>query len=105
VAGAFARRGVDGELVVDEVVVSCRALGRDLEVVILVVLLRAAHERLGGERLRIEFVPGPRNAPARNSLEALVGRLVHDDTGVEWVWSEERVDALLASFPVEVLAL
>lgn len=105
VAGAFARRGGDGELVVDEIVVSCRALGRDLEAVILAVLLRAAHERLGGQQLRIEFVTGPRNAPARTSLEALVGRPVHDCTGVELAWSEERVDALLASFPVEVFAL
>ena len=105
VAGAFARRGGDGELVVDEIVVSCRALGRDLEAVILAVLLRAAHERLGGQQLRIEFVTGPRNAPARTSLEALVGRPVHDCTGVESAWSEERVDALLASFPVEVFAL
>jgi FkbH-like protein len=105
VAGAFARRGGDGELVVDEIVVSCRALGRDLEVVILAVLLRAAHERLGGEQVRIEFVTGPRNVPARTALETLVGRPVDDDTGVEWEWSEERVDELLASFPVEVFAL
>lgn len=105
VAGAFARRGEDGELVVDEIVVSCRALGRDLEVVILAVLLRAAHERLGGERLRIEFVTGPRNVPARTTLETLVGRPVHDGEPVEWPWSEERVVELLASFPVEVFAL
>lgn len=105
VAGAFAQRGVGGELVMDEIVVSCRALGRDLEVVILAVLLRAAHQRLGGEQVRIEFVAGPRNAPARTSLEAFVGRPVQDDTAVEWDWSEEHVDALLTSFPVEVFAL
>jgi FkbH-like protein len=105
VAGAFARRGVGGELVVDEIVVSCRALGRDLEMVILAVLLRGAHECLGGDQVRIEFVTGPRNAPALTSLEALVGRPVDDGTAVEWAWSEERVAALLASFPVEVLAL
>ena len=105
VAGAFARRGVGSELVVDEVVVSCRALGRDLEVVILAVLLRAAHQRLGGQRLRIKFVTGPRNAPARTTLEALVGRPTDDGTAVEWAWSEERIGALLASFPVEVFVL
>ena len=105
VAGLFARRDGDGELVVDEIVVSCRALGRNLEAVILAVLLRVAHERLGGERLRIEFVTGPRNAPARTTLEALVGRPLDVDTGVEWAWSEKRVGELLASFPVEVLAL
>jgi FkbH-like protein len=105
VAGAVARRDGDGELAVDEIVVSCRALGRDLEVVILAVLLHAAHERLGGERLRIEFVTGPRNAAARTTLETLVGRSVHDGELVEWPWSEERVVELLASFPVEVFAL
>jgi predicted enzyme involved in methoxymalonyl-ACP biosynthesis len=105
VAGAFAQRGVGGELVMDEIVVSCRALGRDLEAVILAVLLRAAHQRLGGEQVRIEFIAGPRNAPARTSLEAFVDRPVQDDTAVEWDWSEERVDALLTSFPVEVFAL
>jgi len=63
------------------------------------------HQRLGGEQVRIEFVTGPRNAPALTSLEVLVGRAVHGGTAVEWAWSEERVDALLASFPVEVLAL
>lgn len=105
IAGAFARRGVGGDLVVDEIVVSCRALGRDLEAVILAVLLRAVHQRLGGERLRIEFVAGARNEPARTSLETFVGEPVRDDTAVEWAWSEERVDALLIRFPVEVLAL
>ena len=39
------------------------------------------------------------------ALEAFVDRPVQDDTAVEWDWSEERVDALLTSFPVEVFAL
>ena len=105
VAGAFARLGGDGDLIVDEIDVSCRALGREVEVVILAVLLRAAHGRLGGDRVRLEFVAGPRNTPARSNLEAFFGRRVHDGEVVEWAWSEDRVDELLARFPVRVSLL
>ena len=102
VAGAFARQESDHILVVDEIVVSCRALGRDLERVILAVLLQAVHRRLGGRHVRINFVVGPRNEPARFGLEAFVGQSIPNDMSVQWEWSDERTDAALASFPVTV---
>lgn len=58
---------IDGlELVVDEIAISCRALGRGLEdSIISAALVRSARD-LGATRIRLVVRDGPRNEPARD---------------------------------------
>lgn len=69
VAALFARRR-DEALVVDELCISCRALGRKLEDVMVAEALRRAAGVLGAGRVMLSYRRGPRNGPA---LEWLAG--------------------------------
>jgi FkbH-like protein len=68
----FAR--VAGQVLwVDEVCISCRALGRGIESSMIALALAPLVERHGVRELRIFFRSGPRNQPARSWLESLAG--------------------------------
>jgi FkbH-like protein len=72
VAALFARR--EGEaMVVDELCISCRALGRRLEDVMIAEALRGAAEALGTTRAEFVYRTGPRNRPALAWLEGFSG--------------------------------
>lgn len=80
VAAVFMRR--DGEvLVVDEICISCRALGRRLETVIVGAALRRGAAVLGTRTIAFAYARGPRNAPARAWLEAALGRALPSEQG------------------------
>jgi FkbH-like protein len=64
----FTRR--PGMLAVDNVLLSCRALGRRVEHRMLSHLARIALEE-GREKIRINFVPTAKNKPAQEFLESL----------------------------------
>ncbi len=68
-----------GLLDVDNVLLSCRALGRRVEHRMLSHLGRIAQEE-GREKVRITFVPTPKNKPAREFLESL-GALIDAGDG------------------------
>jgi FkbH-like protein len=80
VASLFVRRDAD-DVVVDELCISCRALGRKLEDLIVAEALRQAIARLGGRGVAFDFAKGPRNAPARDWLSAFAGRPLPSDAG------------------------
>jgi len=63
-----------GLLDVDNVLLSCRALGRRVEHRMLWHLGRMAQEE-GREKVRINFIPTARNQPAREFLECLGVRI------------------------------
>jgi FkbH-like protein len=72
VGALFARR--EGAiLVVDELCISCRALGRKLEDVMVGEALRRAAEALGAERVALAYRTGPRNAPALEWVARFAG--------------------------------
>ena len=73
----FTRR--PGLLNVDNVLLSCRALGRRVEHRMLSHLGRIALQE-GREKMRIHFVPTPKNKPARQFLESL-GAAVEASSG------------------------
>jgi FkbH-like protein len=81
VAAIFARR--DGkELVVDELCVSCRALGRDIETVMILSACGAVAEKLGTQSLAFSVAVGPRNDPARNWLKSIWGQTSSSESGL-----------------------
>jgi len=57
-----------GELLVEQFLLSCRVLGRGVEHAMMRHLL-AATKASDGHRVRVPFVEGPRNQPARQFLE------------------------------------
>lgn len=64
----------DGLLQVEEMAISCRALGRGLETRLLAESVSTAARSLGCDRVRFAFRAGPRNQPARDWLAGLLGR-------------------------------
>lgn len=74
----FTRR--PGLLDVDNVLLSCRALGRRVEHRMLSHLGRIALQE-GREKIRINFVPTPKNKPARDFLES-IGAIIQAGNGV-----------------------
>ncbi len=53
-------------LKLDELVMSCRALGRGLEEEIVLEAIKFAQESSSCQNIEIDFVTGPRNVPAKN---------------------------------------
>jgi predicted enzyme involved in methoxymalonyl-ACP biosynthesis len=91
----FTRR--PGLLDVEDVLLSCRALGRRVEYRMLSHLGRIAQEE-GRERVRINFVPTPKNKPARDFLES-VGAIVEAGNGMpcQFEFESERIAELCPS--------
>jgi FkbH-like protein len=72
VAMALACRDAD-TLVVHELCISCRALGRRLEDLIVAQMLVSGPVFAGTREVVFQFVEGPRNQPARRWLEEFTG--------------------------------
>lgn len=67
--GAVAATSADGGLLIEDVCVSCRALGRGLEDVLMDEALRELCRLAGTDSAHVAFREGPRNGPARDWLE------------------------------------
>lgn len=91
VIGAVAVRAAGGEAVTEEVCVSCRALGRGVEDLLVAHALRLALARLPATRLALTFRQGPRNQPAL----AWLGRFC----GADEATIESPVSRPLAAWP------
>lgn len=68
-AAIFARRDGDTAMI-DEIAISCRALGRSIEGVILHAVLSRIAREFVSTRVVIRYTSGPRNAPAHAWLSA-----------------------------------
>jgi FkbH-like protein len=91
----FTRR--PGLLDVDNVLLSCRALGRRVEHRMLSQLGRIAQEQ-GREQIRINFVPTPKNKPARDFLESIGANLEAGNGGTCQIdFESERIAELSPS--------
>jgi len=104
IGAVFARMEASGTLVLDEIDISCRALGRGLETLIVSEALRRIASVLAPSTITIEFRAGPRNEPARRLLVELTGQRVPDHGRVPWPWSAELADTIAGTFPVTVTA-
>jgi FkbH-like protein len=73
IIGAIFARVDAGRLVVDEVSMSCRALGRNVENPMIALALALIIEKSGLRDLAFWFREGPRNLPARMWLSSFTG--------------------------------
>ena len=72
--------GSQNDLCMDELAVSCRALGRGVEDGMAKGMIRLASVALKtGPEVRIAYTEGPRNRPALSWLEKLIGRPLSGD--------------------------
>jgi FkbH-like protein len=101
VAALFLRQ-VSSILVADEIVISCRALGRNIEHAIVTEALRRALQELPAGEVRFAFREGPRNGPARAFLAEYAGRAPGAD-GVSVPWDPARAAQLLGRLPVTIV--
>ncbi len=101
VAILFFRREGD-VLSADEIVISCRALGRGIERAIVAEAVRTALRALPAAAVRFRFREGPRNEPARAFLADLTGRAPGPD-GATIAWDEARAARMLEELPVEMV--
>ncbi len=75
-----AKRDSGNRLVVDEMTVSCRALGRNIENPMLFTLLKAAQQKLAcGDEVIWPYKQGERNMPALNWLQNIVKQKIAGD--------------------------
>ena len=78
VAAFFARRHAS-VLHIDEISISCRALGRQLEQTMIVESVRRILVELPSAAVRVDWHRGPRNGPALDWLGASSSPLVGDE--------------------------
>ncbi len=73
IIGAIFARAEGDRLVIDEVAISCRALGRSIESPMIALALAPIIERHGLREVAFRFREGPRNLPARIWLTNFTG--------------------------------
>jgi FkbH-like protein len=92
----------DERLVVDELAMSCRALGRGVETPIVLAALRRIVRELGPTTVVFPFTAGPRNGPARRWLAEFTGADPTDEAESRIAWNEADAAARLAEAPLVV---
>jgi FkbH-like protein len=101
--GAMFVRREGNVLAVDELCISCRAMGRSLEGVIVTEGLRRILEDLPAQAVRFAYSAGPRNQPAREWLRAYADvELDGADGIIEFLWNEAKVSSFLKDAPVKL---
>ena len=88
ILGIFAKR--EGEtLIIEDLCISCRALGRNLEDTMIVEAVNRILSRLPARRVAFEYTLGPRNAPAREWLSRFAGVDLENSGRLELDWDRE----------------
>jgi FkbH-like protein len=103
IIGAIFARVESNQLVIDEISVSCRALGRSIESPMIALALTAVIERCGLRDVAFCFREGPRNLPARIWIRSFTGaQEISDGSLTTTVWEaiprlKEHLAAPIAS--------
>ena len=95
----FRREGVT--LAADEIVISCRALGRGIEQAMVTEAVRLARRDLPAAKVHFRFQEGPRNGPAREFLTKYAGQ-APDGNGLTMTWDESLEREILNRFPITI---
>jgi len=99
IIGAIFARKKDDSLLIDEICVSCRALGRNVESPMIARALAPIMDRHGLNNVTFTFRQGPRNLPARMWLTSFTGTPNIPDHGmvtVPWEAVPQRTEHLSA---------
>ncbi|WP_456970627.1 HAD-IIIC family phosphatase [Geodermatophilus sp. SYSU D00815] len=102
VALVAGRRGADGGVLVEELCVSCRALGRGIEDVLLAAAVGRLMEEFDAVTAAAAYRPGPRNEPARAWLAAHSGAPVATPGEVLLPWDPTACRKMVDDAPVTV---
>jgi FkbH-like protein len=103
IIGAIFARADGNQLMIDEISVSCRALGRSIESPMIALALAPIIERHGLRDVVFAFREGPRNLPARMWLSSFTGAQDISDQSITTVaWEaitqlKEHLGASLSS--------
>jgi predicted enzyme involved in methoxymalonyl-ACP biosynthesis len=100
--GAMVCSRRDGHLVVDEMAMSCRALGRGVETPLALAVLRRVVDELSTTSIVFPFTAGPRNEPARRWLQAFTGEELSAPGQASVEWDGAAAGARLAEAPIVV---
>ncbi|SDN57645.1 HAD-superfamily phosphatase, subfamily IIIC/FkbH-like domain-containing protein [Klenkia soli] len=100
VAVVAGRRDDDGGLLVEEAFISCRALGRGVEDVLLAAAVERLLDLASTPGVRLRYRPGPRNEPARAWLRRRTADPVVDAADVLVDWGPQECRTVVADSPV-----
>lgn len=104
----FARLDDANHLRVEELCISCRALGRGIEDAMIVAALSAAIENIGRAAgvhipaVGFTYALGPRNEPARVWLEKFSGQSLNEHGVVTLPWNAEAHAAKVRDLPIRI---
>ena len=90
------------DLTVEELCISCRALGRSLETQIVLSALQAMPAFAASHRVVFEPVAGPRNGPALEWLKSVSGA-TDGESPDRVVWETKRIAELASADGVEIV--
>jgi FkbH-like protein len=85
---------------VEELCISCRALGRGLEDMLVVEAIQESLRRRPARRVAFKHRTGPRNAPARDWLERFVGERLAPEGQCDMNWDVALWGARTRDLPV-----
>lgn len=102
IVGALFGRFIDRTLVIDEVCISCRALGRQIEDVLVAEALRGMILSRPVETVVFATSAGPRNQPALHWLAGFTGAEVAAPSDVSWAWDPVAMASRHEAVPVDV---
>ena len=92
----------DDNLNVEEICISCRALGRGLETAMIMQAIRLLATETTTS-VTFSYAHGPRNEPALTWLGDVAGEVVDDAGIVRFGWNVEKACEAIVSAPVTVL--
>jgi FkbH-like protein len=99
--GTIAGRIQEKELVIDDLCISCRALGRHLEDIMITEAIGAMADDNKVDTIVFAFKEGPRNHPARDWLARYTGFNEIGDV-VKVPWHPENALNLIRSAPIKI---
>jgi FkbH-like protein len=104
IIGMLVVRIREGMAEVEEICISCRALGRRLEDLMISEALCRAGQSLGGiSKVTFHYDIGPRNRPAVDWLEHYSGEPTGSKAGrIDLDWNEKYAQNLIGTYPVTI---
>ena len=108
IAAMFVSSDGQGTLCVDELCISCRALGRGVEDLMVVTAIDAAVVELAAncsipiKQVRFHTQRGPRNDPARAWLEAFTGHALGENEIAAIAWTDTARIERARALPVRI---
>ena len=93
--GACVITKIDGIAILEELFVSCRALGRGVEEIMILQAIKFALDELGMTQLKVDFIKGERNTPAEMFANQYLNCYLHDAATFNYQKNQNLVEVCL----------